>query len=103
MKISTLGFYLLHPVKALRRALYKVYEIRHKDEPWLAKRAVEYCEGILTKEMHGLEWGSGRSTCWFAGRINHLVSVEYDQESSFSAAELGGPWGRSVVDSGAAS
>ena len=30
--------------------------------------------------MHGLEWGSGRSTCWFAGRINHLVSVEYDQE-----------------------
>ena len=51
MKISTLGFYLLHPVKALRRALYKVYEIRHKDEPWLAKRAVEYCEGILTKEV----------------------------------------------------
>ena len=26
-----------------------------------------------------------------------------EQTSSFSAAELGGPWGRSVVDSGAAS
>jgi predicted O-methyltransferase YrrM len=26
----------------------------------------------------GLEWGSGRSTLWFAGRVAHLTSVEQD-------------------------
>ena len=35
--------------------------------------------------------------------LRFLVIKNEDRLSSFSAAELGGPWGRSVVDSGAAS
>ena len=26
--------------------------------------------------MVGVEWGSGRSTKWFAGKIRHLTSIE---------------------------
>jgi predicted O-methyltransferase YrrM len=28
----------------------------------------------------GLEWGSGRSTCWFAERVAKLVSVEHNAQ-----------------------
>jgi predicted O-methyltransferase YrrM len=30
--------------------------------------------------MQGLEWGSGRSTIWFAGRLGRLTSVEHSGE-----------------------
>jgi predicted O-methyltransferase YrrM len=33
----------------------------------------------LQPEDRGLEWGSGRSTIWFAKRVTHLISVEHNE------------------------
>src|SRR3990170_3194013 len=54
------------------------YEAVHRDAPWLTKDMV----GILASWFHpddrGLEWGSGRSTIWFAKRVSRLISIEHD-------------------------
>lgn len=75
MKLSS----LTKPVYLVRRLAYKFYELRHPDEPWIAQGAVRYLERSLTKEQVGWEWGSGRSTSWFAKHLKRLTSIEHDE------------------------
>lgn len=75
MKIS----YLSKPIYLAQRIAYKLYELTHSDEPWIAQGAIRFCEKHLTQEHIGLEWGSGRSTAWFGSRLKSLVSIEYHQ------------------------
>jgi hypothetical protein len=69
---------LLRPVYAARRVAYKVYELTHPHEPWISQKAVRWLESELRPSMVGLEWGSGRSTAWFAQRIERLTSIEHN-------------------------
>jgi hypothetical protein len=69
---------MLNPVYAARRVLYKAYELRHPDEPWIAQGAIGFLESLLPEGGRGLEWGSGRSTRWFGARLAHLTSIEFD-------------------------
>jgi len=48
--------------------------------PWWDLEAIKYLEPLLTRDMKVFEWGSGRSTQWFADRVNSIVSVEYQQK-----------------------
>jgi predicted O-methyltransferase YrrM len=52
---------------------------RRPDAPWLTEGAVLLLEAWLRPEDAGLEWGSGRSTLWFAQRVGRLLSVEADR------------------------
>jgi hypothetical protein len=76
--LATLKHYARHPTIGLRRVGYKLYELTHPDEPWIAQGAIRFCEASLTREMAGFEWGSGRSTAWFAQRLGSLTSIEHD-------------------------
>jgi predicted O-methyltransferase YrrM len=58
------------------RALLFAYATSHPRKPWLTSLAISILEAALRGEDRGLEWGSGRSTCWFAERTRSLVSVE---------------------------
>jgi hypothetical protein len=78
MTLASLAQHARHPVYALRRMGYKLYEATHRNEPWIAQGAVRFCEERLSPPMRGFEWGSGRSTAWFAARLGHLISVEHD-------------------------
>lgn len=51
----------------------------HPEWPWLTADMVKILETWLRPTDRGLEWGSGRSTLWFARRISFLFSVEHDQ------------------------
>jgi hypothetical protein len=79
--------YLRRPIHTIRLLAYRVYELRHPDEPWISQGAVKFCDRNLSRADTGLEWGSGRSTRWFALRLGRLVSVEYDPD-----------WHRKVVE-----
>ncbi len=46
------------------------------EDPWLTRAAVEFLDQVLKPTDVGLEFGSGRSSVWFAKRMKHLVSVE---------------------------
>jgi hypothetical protein len=54
-------------------------QLLHPNDPWLTRDSIEYLERFLRKDMHGFEFGSGRSTKWFARRVMRLVSVEDDR------------------------
>jgi SAM-dependent methyltransferase len=50
---------------------------------------VRILENWLMPDDRGLEWGSGRSTIWFAKRVGSLVSVEHNPDwSRWVSAEL---------------
>jgi|GEM_PF-5353026 len=52
------------------------FEKNHPDMPWFAREAIPFIEKNLKPDYIGFEWGSGRSTVWFAKRIKHITSVE---------------------------
>lgn len=54
------------------------YTRRNPDHPWLTHQAIQLLHGYLQPTHIGLEWGSGRSTLWFAKQVAHLTSVEDD-------------------------
>jgi predicted O-methyltransferase YrrM len=67
------------PRYVYHRVRLALYERAHPDDPWLTPRAIRLLESLLRPVDRGLEFGSGRSTVWFAGRVAELTSVEHDQ------------------------
>jgi Methyltransferase domain len=68
----------LTPRYVVDRVRLIAYERRHPDAPWLTSEAVAFLEQWLRPDLVGFEWGSGRSTVWFARRVRHLISIEHD-------------------------
>jgi len=62
------------------RILVLFDESRNPENPWLTADAVKILETLLKKDDIGVEFGSGRSTVWFARKINRLVSIENDSD-----------------------
>jgi predicted O-methyltransferase YrrM len=54
------------------------YERSHPDAPWLTPAAIRLLGRLLRPADRGAEFGSGRSTVWFASRVAALTSVEHD-------------------------
>jgi hypothetical protein len=68
---------LLRPRYVADRVRLAVHQRLHPDAPWLTAEATEALDQWLRPEHVGIEWGSGRSTVWFAQRVGRLVSVEH--------------------------
>jgi hypothetical protein len=51
----------------------------HPDSPWLTRDMVKILSSWIQNSDCGLEWGSGRSTLWFAKRCGSLISIEHDK------------------------
>ncbi|WP_287098383.1 class I SAM-dependent methyltransferase [Mesorhizobium sp.] len=56
-----------------------LYQRARPKDPWLTRHANRALETLLQPTDVGLEFGSGRSTLWFARRISRLTSVEHNQ------------------------
>jgi predicted O-methyltransferase YrrM len=63
-------------------AKYSDFRFRRKypDAPWITATAVQILDSWLKESDTGVEFGSGRSTIWFAQRVSHLLSVENNRE-----------------------
>ena len=59
------------------RLALMAYERQHPDRPWLTRAMIENLDTWLRPDDVGLEFGSGRSTIWFAQKVGHLTSVEH--------------------------
>jgi predicted O-methyltransferase YrrM len=55
------------------------HERAHPDDPWLTGEAVRFLDNWLRPGDAGVEWGTGRSTAWFARRVGRLLSIEHDE------------------------
>jgi predicted O-methyltransferase YrrM len=57
--------------------------IDHKmrpEDPWLTRQAIDLLGQLLKPTDTAVEFGSGRSTIWFAKHVGHLTSVEHSPE-----------------------
>lgn len=70
------SFYHLTPRYIWNRLALMRYERINPHLPWLTCDMIDILETWLRPTDIGLEFGSGRSTNWFAARVNHLTSVE---------------------------
>src|SRR5262245_1825361 len=81
---SPSGFHLPRPRRhwtpryVKDRVQLHVWERRHPDAPWLVTEAISLLETWLRKDDVVVEFGSGRSTLWFAARVARVISVEHD-------------------------
>lgn len=57
----------------------KIYEIKNPDTPWMTSQSIKLLDQLITKDDNGVEYGSGRSTFWFAQRCKHLTSFEHNE------------------------
>lgn len=55
------------------------HEALHPDLPWLTRDFCAFLGHWIKSSDVGLEFGSGRSTLWFARRIRRIVSVEHNR------------------------
>lgn len=62
------------------RAVEKTYRLFHPRLPWLSPKANRMLKDLLKPTFQGLEFGSGRSTLWFAKHLNNLISFEHNPE-----------------------
>lgn len=60
------------------RIVLFVTERLHRDAPWLTRDAVKILSSLMRPEDRAIEFGSGRSTVWFAERIAHVVTFEHN-------------------------
>ena len=68
---------LLRPRYVADRVRLAVHQRLHPNAPWLTAEATSALEQWLRRDHVGIEWGSGRSTLWFAERVGRLLSVEH--------------------------
>lgn len=61
-----------------RVALF-IYQLNNPDAPWLTRYVNEFLACWLKETDVGMEWGSGRSTVWFAKRVKQLNSFEHNK------------------------
>lgn len=64
----------------VNRLMTIYYEKASPDHPWLTCQANRILDSMLKPSDAGLEFGSGRSTMWFAKRLRCLTSVEHNPE-----------------------
>jgi predicted O-methyltransferase YrrM len=66
------------PRYVYHRTRQVLYERAHPADPWLTPSAISLLATLLRPADTGAEFGSGRSTLWFAARVAALTSVEHD-------------------------
>ena len=89
---------LLRPRYVADRVRLAVHQRLHPDAPWLTAEATSMLERWLRPDHVGIEWGSGRSTLWFAARIRQLLSVEHHAGWHASVSSELGERGMTNVD-----
>jgi predicted O-methyltransferase YrrM len=70
----------LNPAYVAGRLHLALWERRNPNCPWMSQGAIRFLEGWLRKTDRGVEFGSGRSTCWFGQRVGQLTSIEHNRE-----------------------
>jgi hypothetical protein len=88
--------------RLLRAALYLPTRCRlalDPCHPWLNAGAVRWLERRLGPDMIGFEWGSGRSTAFYARRVARLITVEHKAKWHRRVAALLAGQGLSNVES----
>jgi predicted O-methyltransferase YrrM len=79
----------LTPRYVLNRLALMAHERRHPEQPWITPAATNMLNTLLLPTDIGFEFGSGRSTVWYAKRVRRLTSIEENRSwASMVQSEL---------------
>jgi len=67
----------LRPRYFFRRIRQIRFTKQYPGAPWLTEPACHMLDSWIKPADVGIEWGSGRSTVWFAHRSKHVLSIEH--------------------------
>lgn len=71
-----MNLYSLRPTYAISRIAQMRYQRANPAAPWLTPAAITALQDLLKPTDVGFEFGSGRSTIWFARHVRFLYSME---------------------------
>ena len=74
------GYILYRILRPILKVRYFFFRKLNNPCPWLSPSSVRFLKNYLTKEMSGLEFGSGISTLFIAPKVNQLISVEHNEQ-----------------------
>ncbi|MDA9171057.1 glycosyltransferase [Alphaproteobacteria bacterium] len=63
-------------IYCINRVIELIYRFVHFKEPWLTPSAIKKLKKLIKNDFVGFEFGSGRSTLWFAKRCASISSIE---------------------------
>jgi len=69
-----------NPPYFVKRVALMRFQAANPTAPWLTADAITALQDLLKPDDVGYEFGSGRSTTWFANRVRHLYSMEHVPE-----------------------
>lgn len=75
-----------------------IYNQTRPDDPWLTQNANEILDSWLQDTDIGVEFGSGRSTRWFAKRMKHITSVEHHEVWYEKVSKMFKEWNLENID-----
>lgn len=76
---SGLNFLLWLIKRPLLKLYYSTYKLFNPNCPWLCITAIEFLKKYLSKDLIGVEFGSGSSTYFFCKRSKFVVSIEHNE------------------------
>lgn len=76
-KASNYKYIRYRVLRPLLKGYYKLFNLFYPNRPWTTPASILFFDKVLSKEMVGLEYGSGRSTIYFASKLKKLVSIEH--------------------------
>lgn len=78
-KGSGLSYWQYRMMRPFLKMKYNNYQKAHPHEPWLCPDSIKALQILLTDAESGLEYGSGRSTTFFAPFFKKYISVEHEE------------------------
>ena len=64
-------------MRPLLKMKYQAFQKKNPDAPWISPGSIFVLKQILNKNMVGFEFGSGRSTVFYAELLNHITAIEH--------------------------
>jgi predicted O-methyltransferase YrrM len=74
------GYLIYRILRPILKVRYYFFRKFNNPCPWLSPSSVRFLKTYLTKDMVGLEFGSGISTLFTAPKVKQLISVEHNKE-----------------------
>ena len=74
------GYLMYRILRPILKVRYYFFRKFNNPCPWLSPSSVRFLRTYLTKEMNGLEFGSGISTLFIAPKVKQLISVEHNKQ-----------------------
>lgn len=79
MKLRSIPHYLKNPKRIWDQWRYKKFLKQNPDVPCISPDCITFLDRALSNNMNALEWGSGRSSLWYAKRVKKLLSIEHNE------------------------